>query len=313
MGDPDTGALAPSPADVAAALALDNARLRAAERDASARAEAAEEALRGERAERLGVEEASRRAEAVHTLNVLLEARTRDLAAANEELEAFAYSVSHDLRAPLRAIDGFSQALLEDYGAVLDEEGQTHLRRVRLGVARMRELIDDILELSRSARAVLEPSTVDVAEIARAVVAELRAQDTTRQVEVELSAPCEVQGDARLLRIVIENLLGNAWKFSKHQSPARIAFRCATTPEEVVVSVSDNGAGFDPAYARRLFQPFQRLHSSQEFDGTGIGLAIVRRIVHRHGGRVWAEGARGAGATFHFALPRVGAAPRPDA
>jgi signal transduction histidine kinase len=295
-----------------AALAIDNARLYTAERTARARAEAAEEALRAELVERVRVEEASRRAEAIQTLNVRLEARTRELVAANEELEAFAYSVSHDLRAPLRAIDGFSQALLEDQGAMLDETGHAHLRRVRLGVARMRELIDDMLALSRSTRVVIEPATVDLTAIASGVVAELRAQDPTRVVEVQLSVSCEVQGDPRMLRIVIENMLGNAWKFTRNRSPAHIALECACTREEAIVTVRDDGAGFDMAYARRLFQPFQRLHSTEEFEGTGIGLAIVRRIVHRHGGRVWAEGEPGVGAAFHFALPRMHVVPRPD-
>jgi signal transduction histidine kinase len=295
-----------------AALAIDNARLYTAERTARARAEAAEEALRADLVERVRVEEASRRAEAIQTLNVRLEARTRELVAANEELEAFAYSVSHDLRAPLRAIDGFSQALLEDQGAVLDETGHAHLRRVRLGVARMRELIDDMLALSRSTRVVIEPATVDLTAIASGVVAELRAQDPTRVVEVQLSVSCEVQGDPRMLRIVIENMLGNAWKFTRNRSPAHIALECACTREEAIVTVRDDGAGFDMAYARRLFQPFQRLHSTEEFEGTGIGLAIVRRIVHRHGGRVWAEGEPGVGAAFHFALPRMHVVPRPD-
>ncbi|MES2642983.1 MAG: ATP-binding protein [Myxococcota bacterium] len=246
---------------------------------------------------------ASRETEAVQNMNSLLEARTRELAAANEELEAFSYSVSHDLRAPLRAIDGFSQALLSDYADVLDETGASHLRRVRVGVSRMRQLIDDMLQLSRSTRIALEPAPIDLARIAADVAAELRARDPERAVQVEIPENLHVHGDPRMLRIVMENLLGNAWKFTRNQPAARIVVSGVTRPDEVVVTVADNGAGFDMTYARRLFQPFQRLHSAEEFEGTGIGLAIVRRIVHRHGGRVWAEGKPDSGASFHFSLP----------
>ncbi len=260
---------------------------------------------------------ASREAEATQNMNEQLEARTRELAAANEELEAFAYSVSHDLRAPLRAIDGFSQALLEDQGHLLDESGKTHLRRVRAGVDRMRHLIDDMLQLSRSTRIALEPAPVDLVRIATEVIADLRSREPRPDVEVELPKHLVVRGDPRLLRIVMENLLGNAWKFTRHRHPAHIAVSCVAGPGEVSVTVRDDGAGFDMAYARRLFQPFQRLHGPDEFEGTGIGLAIVRRIVHRHGGRVWAEGQIDAGAAFHFTLPvqeeaREGEANRQD-
>ncbi|MDP2315749.1 MAG: ATP-binding protein [Pseudomonadota bacterium] len=256
---------------------------------------------------------ASRHAEATQSMNAQLEARTRDLAAANEELEAFAYSVSHDLRAPLRAIDGFSQALLEDQGALLDATGQGHLRRVRAGVARMRQLIDDMLQLSRSTRVTLEPDDVDLARIANEVIAELQVRDPGRAVTVHIPERMRVRGDPRLLRIVMENLLGNAWKFTRNTEAAEITVSCELVGDEVSVTVRDNGAGFDMAYARRLFQPFQRLHTVEEFEGTGIGLAIVRRIVHRHGGRVSAEGAPDAGAAFHFTLPAHPDAPPRDA
>ncbi|MDP2307405.1 MAG: ATP-binding protein [Pseudomonadota bacterium] len=246
---------------------------------------------------------ASREAQAMQELNELLEARTRELAAANEELEAFSYSVSHDLRAPLRAIDGFSQALLVDYADVLDETGTGHLHRVRVGVSRMRQLIDDMLQLSRSTRVSLEPGPVDLARIAADVEHDLRARDPSRDVQLKIPERMRVRGDPRLLRIVMENLLGNAWKFTRNRASAQVTVSCAAGPDEVVVTVADNGAGFDMAYARRLFQPFQRLHSAEEFEGTGIGLAIVRRIVHRHGGRVWAEGETDVGASFHFSLP----------
>lgn len=296
-----------------AAVAIDNARLYTAARADLACAKDVEDALRAELSERLRVEAQCREsderlhlireAQAVQDTNALLEARTRDLAAANEELEAFSYSVSHDLRAPLRAIDGFSQALLTDYGGMLDETATSHLRRVRAGVGRMRQLIDDMLQLSRNTRVSLEPGRVELSRIAAEVERGLRAQDPLRVATVEIAGGLCVRGDPRLLRIVMENLLGNAWKFTRNRDDARIAVCATSGPDEVIVTVSDNGAGFDMAYARRLFQPFQRLHSAEEFEGTGIGLAIVRRIVHRHGGRVWAEGQTGGGASFHFSLP----------
>jgi len=221
----------------------------------------------------------------------------------NQELEAFAYSVSHDLRAPLRAIDGFSQALLEDCADRLDERGREHLGRVRAAARRMSELIDDILELSRVGRAELVRRAVDLTDLARQVVAELRRREPERAVEVIIEERLFALADQRLMRIVLENLLGNAWKFTAGGAAARIELGSARGESGVVYTVRDNGAGFDPAFAGKLFRPFSRLHADSEFAGTGIGLATVHRIIDRHGGRVWGEGAVGRGAAFHFTLP----------
>jgi PAS domain S-box-containing protein len=243
----------------------------------------------------------------IRTLNVQLETRvqerTAELAAANKELEAFSYSVSHDLRAPLRSIDGFSQALLEDYAPRLDPTGQDYLRRVRAATLRMAELIDDLLQLSRVTRAEMRRETVDLSTQAESVVAELRHAEPQRRIEVEIPPGLQAEGDPSLLRIVLQNLLSNAWKFTVRQPVAHIALGAQDNGSEQVFHVRDNGAGFDMAYAHKLFGAFQRLHSPAEFPGTGIGLATVQRIVHRHGGRVWVEGAIGEGATFYFALP----------
>jgi len=224
------------------------------------------------------------------------------LATANGELEAFTYSVSHDLRAPLRAIDGFSHALAEDAGARLLPGDHELLARVRAAAQRMAGLIDDLLRLSRISRTQIEPGAVDLSALAGAVVEELRRRDPERDAVVEIEPGVEGRGDARLLRIVLDNLLGNAWKFSRGRSPARIAFAAENGREEPVYVVRDNGAGFDMTYADKLFGAFQRLHSAREFEGTGVGLATVARVVHLHGGRVWAEAAVGEGATFRFTL-----------
>ncbi len=229
--------------------------------------------------------------------------RTAQLSAANKELEAFSYSVSHDLRAPLRAIDGFSQALLEDYAGRLDEGGQQNLARVRAATVRMGELIDDILQLSRVTRAELRRENVDLSALADSVVADLRAAERHRQVEVAIQPGLTTEGDSKLLRIVLANLLANAWKFTGKQPAARIELGAQDGQDGRAFFVRDNGAGFDMTYADKLFGAFQRLHPPSEFPGTGIGLAIVQRIVNRHGGRVWAEGAVSRGATFYFALP----------
>lgn len=236
--------------------------------------------------------------------------RTAQLKAANDELEAFAYSVSHDLRAPLRSIDGFSQALLDDYGARLDGEGQEFLRRVRAASQRMGQLIDDLLSLSRITRGEMMQRPVDLSAMAGEVAQDLQASDPRRQVEVVVQAGVVAEGDPRLLRVVLENLLGNAWKFTGRCDRPRIEFGCQSPGGErhpdatsgAVFFVRDNGAGFDPAYADKLFGVFQRLHRADEYPGTGIGLATVQRIVHRHGGRVWARGEVGKGASFFFTL-----------
>jgi signal transduction histidine kinase len=225
-----------------------------------------------------------------------------ELFTANKELEAFSYSVSHDLRAPLRSIDGFSLALLEDYSEKLDDEGKKHLERVRAATQRMGTLIDDMLNLSRVTRASMHLEKVNVSEVAGEVVAELQKSQPERHVEISIEKGLEATVDSHLLRIVLGNLLGNAWKFTSKRTSARIEVGKTDDNGTSAFFVRDDGAGFDPAYADRLFGAFQRLHAMSEFPGTGIGLATVQRIVHRHGGRVWAEGSAGRGATFYFTL-----------
>jgi signal transduction histidine kinase len=228
--------------------------------------------------------------------------RTAELTAANNELEAFSYSVSHDLRAPLRSIDGFSQALLEDYADKLDSEGQGHLKRVRAASQRMSLLIDDLLNLSRLSRSAMRREMVDLSAIARAVAQEVSRSNPARQVEFVIHKGLSAEGDPGLLRVVMENLLGNAWKYTSSHQCARIEFGAIPDNGTRSFFVRDDGAGFDPRYAGRLFGAFQRLHAANEFPGTGIGLATVQRIINRHGGKVWAEGAVGMGATFYFSL-----------
>ncbi len=228
--------------------------------------------------------------------------RTARLEDANKELQAFCYSVSHDLRAPLRAIDGFSKALLEDFDDRLDDDGRDYLRRVRTASQRMGELIDDLLALSRVARDEMTRGPVDLSALAGRVADGLRAAHPGRAVEVVLEPGLRADGDADLLRVALENLLGNAWKYTGRHATARIEFGSLPHGGGKAYYVRDDGAGFDPAYADKLFQPFQRLHRPDEFEGHGIGLATVQRVVHRHGGRVWAEGAVERGATFFFTL-----------
>lgn len=221
---------------------------------------------------------------------------------ANKELEAFCYSVSHDLRAPLRGIDGFSQALLEDYGDRLDAGGQDHLLRVRGATQRMGALIDDLLNLSRVARTDMRREKVDLSALARSAAVELQKMHPERSVEFQVEAGLEAEADSHLLRIVLDNLLGNAWKFTSRHAHARVEFGKFQNETETIFFVKDDGAGFDPAYAQRLFGVFQRLHTASEFPGTGVGLATVQRIINRLGGRVWAEGAVEKGATFYFTV-----------
>lgn len=228
--------------------------------------------------------------------------RSVELEAANKELEAFCYSVSHDLRAPLRGIDGFSQALLEDYGNKLDSSAREFLQRIRAGTQRMGALIDDLLNLSRFTRIEMQRQATDLSEIGRAVAAELRQSQPRRDVEIVIAPQLRGEGDPRLMRVVLENLLGNSWKFTSKKSHARIEFGRTENNGSSAFYVRDNGAGFDPAYSARLFGAFQRLHGIAEFPGSGVGLATVQRIIHRHGGRVWAESAVGEGATFYFTL-----------
>ncbi|MEE9247185.1 MAG: ATP-binding protein [Dehalococcoidia bacterium] len=225
------------------------------------------------------------------------------LAAANKELEAFSYSVSHDLRTPLRGIDGFSQALMEDYPDRLDDQGKDYLQRVRSGAQRMGVLIDDMLRLSRVTRSEIKREVVDLSALAQSIAAELQETQPERQVEFVIAQGLSASGDAHLLRLLLENLLGNAWKFTGTHPQARIEFGVTQVEGKPAYFVRDDGAGFDIAYADKLFGAFQRLHTEAEFMGSGIGLATVQRIVHRHGGRVWAEGKVEEGATFHFTLP----------
>ncbi|WP_353931922.1 PAS domain-containing protein [Okeanomitos corallinicola TIOX110] len=232
--------------------------------------------------------------------------RTAELTAANKELEAFSYSVSHDLRAPLRGIDGFSKTLLESYGDKLDDRGKHYLNRVRAGTQRMGELIDDMLQLSRVSRSEMKFTTVNLSAIAQGIAQELSENEPQRQVEWLISQNLRVQGDAHLLRIVLENLLNNAWKFTSKKKQAIIELNSMDSISDnndyTTYIIRDNGDGFDQAYVHKLFQAFQRLHSGAEFPGTGIGLATVKRIINRHGGDVWAEGVVGESASFYFTL-----------
>ncbi|HEY4016244.1 MAG TPA: response regulator [Polyangiaceae bacterium] len=221
----------------------------------------------------------------------------------NEELEAFSYAVSHDLRAPLRGIDGFSVALLEEYGELLEERGRGYLDHVRSGTHRMAELIDGLLELSRVGRADIQRGRVNISEIARKVFEELKGRDPNRSVDLVVEDDLKVDADRRLMRVLFDNLVGNAWKFTSKAAAPCIQVGAEQREGATVYFVRDNGAGFDMAYAEKLFTPFQRLHNAADFPGTGVGLATVHRVVDRHGGRIWAEGAVGRGAAFFFTLP----------
>ncbi len=238
----------------------------------------------------------------IKKLNEDLQQRTVELAATNEELAAFNYSVSHDLRSPLRSIDGFSQALLEDYTDKLDTQGKDYLTRVRAASQKMGQLIDDLLNLSRMTRTEMRREVVDLSALAQAIAAELQNRESGRQVEFVITEGMKINGDKRLLMVVLENLLGNAWKFTEKHPRARIECGVTQVNGKSAYFVRDDGAGFDMAYADKLFGAFQRLHGTTEFSGTGIGLATVQRIIHRHGGQVWAEGAVEQGATFYFTL-----------
>ncbi|CAN5761157.1 hypothetical protein BH23GEM8_BH23GEM8_08090 [soil metagenome] len=244
--------------------------------------------------------------EDVHEMNRSLEQRidrrTADLEAANRELAAFAYSVSHDLRTPLRALDGLSQALLEDYSEVLDETGQDYLKRIRGASQRMGRLIDDMLTLSRLNRGELQPGKVDLVTVARELLEQHRQIEPDRAVELTSPASLIISGDPRLLCIAIDNLIANAWKFTRTREVGRIELGVSTDGDSPVYHVKDNGVGFDMAYAGNLFGAFQRLHSAAMFEGTGIGLATAQRVIARHGGTIWADSVVDEGATFYFTL-----------
>ncbi|MBN2549361.1 MAG: GHKL domain-containing protein [Anaerolineales bacterium] len=241
-------------------------------------------------------------ADQLNEANRLLAERTSMLESANKELESFSYSVSHDLRAPLRAIDGYGKVLLQDHAGELDQDGRNVLDNILHAARRMGVIIDDLLKLSRLTRFELVPKTVSLSDLAQEVFASLQQNAPDRRVEVFIQPGIICEGDPNLLRLALENLLGNAWKFTSRQPRACIEFRAVEQDGEIVYSVQDNGVGFNMAYVNKIFDPFRRLHREDEYEGSGIGLAIVKRIITRHGGRIWVEADVNQGATFYFTL-----------
>jgi light-regulated signal transduction histidine kinase (bacteriophytochrome) len=236
-------------------------------------------------------------------LEARVETRTAELVVANKNLEAFTYSVAHDLRSPLRALSGYSEALTEDYGDILDETGRWYAERIQAATERMGALIDDLLLLAQVSRAEMNLGCVDLSAEVAAIAGELQAREPGRRVRFAIENGVRATADRTLIRTVLQNLIDNAWKFTAKRDGTIIEFATTAAEDaEVCCYVRDNGAGFDPAFMGKLFQPFQRLHSVTEFPGSGIGLASVQRIIERHGGRVWAEGAVGHGATFYVTL-----------
>jgi light-regulated signal transduction histidine kinase (bacteriophytochrome) len=235
-------------------------------------------------------------------LNETLRRQKEAVELANRELESFSYSVSHDLRAPLRRIDGYGQALLEDSADALDEHGKRYLNHIREAAQEMAQLIDDLLGLARVTRTEMHRTQVDVTLLAQRIADKLKSTAPERSARFDIQEAVLANCDARLLTVLLENLLGNAWKFTSKRGLGEIEFGARENAGQKIYFVKDNGAGFDMSYAAKLFGAFQRLHSASEFEGTGIGLATAQRIVHRHGGRVWAEGDVGLGATFFFTL-----------
>jgi signal transduction histidine kinase len=233
------------------------------------------------------------------------EAYTAELEMANQELEAFSYSVSHDLRAPLRSIDGFSLAVLEDCGEQLSDDGKDFLQRIRNNAQRMDLIINDLIKLSRTTQATLTRKQVDMSELAKQVFADLCSNAPQRDIEIQIAEHLEVEADPALITVALDNLLGNAWKYTGKKTRAVIEFGVRKKGRDTVYFVKDNGAGFDMRQASKLFGVFQRLHGATEFSGTGIGLATVQRVIHRHGGKIWAEAELDKGATFFFTLPAV--------
>ena len=244
--------------------------------------------------------------EEIRGFNAQLESKVRERTAqleeANQGLESFSYSVSHDLRTPLRSIHGFSCAITEDCGTQISAQCRDHLDRIQAASVKMGRIIDDLLQLSRITRVDLQSRPLDLCALVRQVAEAFQQRDPERHVDVVIPTTCPVQGDARLLTIALENLLGNAWKFTRQQPAPHIEFGCQSQGNESIYFVRDNGAGFNMAYADKLFKAFQRLHSDPAFEGTGIGLSIVQRVIQRHGGRIWAEAEEGKGATFYFTL-----------